>query len=102
VSSKSSSCSWVRDAGLPQPAVNAWITGDGWAYKADFLWRAERLVVETDGRAFHTSRRAFEHDRLRDQRLTLAGYTVVRFTWRQLTADPAGVVGTLEALLARQ
>jgi predicted transcriptional regulator of viral defense system len=92
----------VRDAGLPQPAVNAWITGDGWAYKADFLWRAERLVVETDGRAFHTSRRAFEHDRLRDQRLTLAGYTVVRFTWRQLTADPAGVVGTLEALLARQ
>jgi Protein of unknown function (DUF559)/Transcriptional regulator, AbiEi antitoxin len=92
----------VRGAGLPEPAVNAWITGHGWAYKADFLWRAERLVVETDSRAFHTSRRAFEHDRLRDQRLTLAGYTVVRFTWRQVTGDPAGVADTLEALLALQ
>jgi very-short-patch-repair endonuclease len=80
--------------------VNAWITGAGWAYKADFLWRSERLVVETDSRAYHSSRQAFEHDRLRDQRLTLAGYTVVRFTWRQLTRDPAGVAETLAALLA--
>jgi predicted transcriptional regulator of viral defense system len=91
----------IRDAGLPAPAVNIWIAGDGWAYKADFLWRDERLVVETDSRAFHTSRHAFEHDRLRDQRLTLAGYTVVRFTWRQVTGDPAGVASTLAALLAR-
>jgi hypothetical protein len=91
----------IRDAGLPEPAVNAWITGDGWAYKADFLWRAERLVVETDSRAFHTSRRAFEHDRLRDQRLTLAGYTVVRFTWRQLVAEPDRVRTVARDLLAR-
>ena len=91
----------TRDAGLPTPAVNTWITGDGWAYKADFLWRAERLIVETDSRAFHTSRRAFEHDRLRDQRLTLAGYTVVRFTWRQLLREPGRVQGVVRDLLAR-
>jgi hypothetical protein len=90
----------IRAAGLPHPAVNEWITGDGWAYKADFLWRAERLVVETDSRTFHTSRKAFEHDRLRDQHLTLAGFTVVRFTWRQITRDPRGVAATLAALLA--
>jgi hypothetical protein len=91
----------IRAAGLPQPAVNAWITGDGWAYKADFLWRVERLVVETDSRAFHSSRRAFEHDRLRDQRLTLAGYTVVRFTWRQLLREPHRVQTVVRDLLAR-
>jgi hypothetical protein len=90
----------IRAAGLPDPAVNVWITGDGWAYKADFLWRSERLVVETDSRTYHSSRRAFEHDRLRDQRLALAGYRVVRFTWRQLTRDPAGVAETLAALLS--
>jgi hypothetical protein len=90
----------IRDAGLPAPTVNDWITGDGWAYKADFFWRAERLVVETDSRTFHTSRKAFEHDRLRDQRLTLAGFTVVRFTWRQVARDPHGVAATLAALLA--
>jgi hypothetical protein len=91
----------TRTAGLHQPEVNAWITGDGWAYKADFLWRAERLVVETDGRAFHSSRRAFEHDRLRDQRLILAGYTVVRFTWRQLVREPERVQTVVRNLLAR-
>jgi hypothetical protein len=89
----------MRDAHLPEPAVNSWITGDGWAYKADFLWRAKRLIVETDSRTFHTSRRAFEHDRLRDQRLTLAGYTVVRFTWRQVAHDCAYVVATVAGLL---
>jgi very-short-patch-repair endonuclease len=46
------------------------------------------------------TRRAFEDDRRRDQRLTLAGYRVVRFTWRQVANDSAMVVATLSALLA--
>jgi predicted transcriptional regulator of viral defense system len=91
-----------RAASLPSPAVNAWITlYDGVAYQADFLWRQQRLIVETDGRDVHTTRKAFEHDRLRDQRLTLAGYTVVRFTWRQIVHEPRRVAGALASLLAR-
>jgi predicted transcriptional regulator of viral defense system len=91
-----------RRASLPSPAANAWITlDDGIAYQADFLWRRERLIVETDGRAVHTTAKAFEHDRLRDQRLTLAGFTVVRFTWRQITREPRRVADALTSLLAR-
>jgi predicted transcriptional regulator of viral defense system len=91
-----------RRASLPSPAVNAWITlDDGVAYKADFLWRRPRLIAETDGRDVHTTRKAFEHDRLRDQRLTLAGFTVLRFTWRQVAHDPGSVSGALQGLLAR-
>jgi very-short-patch-repair endonuclease len=91
-----------RQASLPSPAVQAWITlGDGIAYKADFLWRRHKLIAETDGRDVHTTRKAFEHDRLRDQRLTLARYTVVRFTWRQVTREPQRIAGALQALLAR-
>jgi predicted transcriptional regulator of viral defense system len=91
-----------RAASLPEPEVNAWIAlQDGVAYKADFLWREQRLVAETDGYRFHSSRRAFEHDRLRDQRLTLAGFTVVRLTWRQLSQEPERVLTTLENLVAR-
>ena len=91
-----------RKATLPSPAVNAWITPiDGVAYKADFLWRPEKLIAETDGRDVHTTRKAFEHDRLRDQRLTLAGYTVVRFTWRQVATDPGSIAEALRSLLAR-
>jgi very-short-patch-repair endonuclease/predicted transcriptional regulator of viral defense system len=91
-----------RRAALPGPSVNAWIAlTDGVSYKADFLWRAERLVAETDSRAFHSHRQAFERDRLRDQRLTLAGYTVVRFTWRQVRHEPRRVARALAGLLAR-
>jgi uncharacterized protein DUF559/putative AbiEi antitoxin of type IV toxin-antitoxin system len=91
-----------RQASLPSPAVNAWITlTDGIAYKADFLWRTRRLIAETDGRDVHTTRKAFEHDRLRDQRLTLAGFTVVRFTWRQVANEPQRVAEALRSLLAR-
>jgi predicted transcriptional regulator of viral defense system len=90
-----------RQASLPTPAVNAWIAlGAGVAYQADFLWRAEQVAIETDGRAFHSHRAAFESDRLRDQRLTLAGFTVLRFTWRQLVREPGRVSDTLRAVLA--
>jgi very-short-patch-repair endonuclease/predicted transcriptional regulator of viral defense system len=91
-----------RAASLPEPEVNAWISlDDGLAYKADFLWREEGLVAETDGYRFHSSRRAFEHDRMRDQRLIAAGFTVVRLTWRQLTQEPDRVLSTVKKLLAR-
>jgi very-short-patch-repair endonuclease len=82
--------------------VNAWITtSDGVSYKADFLWRSHKLIAETDGRDVHTTRKAFEHDRLRDQRLTLSGFTVVRFTWRQVVEEPRRVAVALRGLLAR-
>lgn len=89
-----------REAGWPPDAVNAWISypGGGGA-EADFLWRAQRLIVEVDGRDVHTTRRAFESDRRRDQQLLLLGWRVVRFTWRQVMFEPAYVVATLRALL---
>jgi hypothetical protein len=88
-------------AGLPRPEVNVWIgLPHGGHAQADFLWREHRLIVETDGRAAHGTRRAFEHDRRRDQHLMLAGWRVIRVTWRQLTREPEELTRTLQALLA--
>ncbi len=88
-----------RGASLPSPAVNAWITLDGGvAYKVDFLWRAERLAVETDGWGSHGTRQAFESDRRRDRRLRLAGWDVVRFTWRDVEHEPGEVTAVLAGL----
>jgi very-short-patch-repair endonuclease len=53
------------------------------------------LIVEVDGRDVHATRRAFESDRRRDQRLMLLGWRVVRFTWRQLIFEPAYVEQTV-------
>jgi predicted transcriptional regulator of viral defense system len=89
----------ARKAGVRRPEVNAWIVlEDGTAYKVDFLWREERLIVETDGWGSHRTRRAFENDRRRDRRLRLAGWDVVRFTWRDVEREPEEVIATLAAL----
>jgi Protein of unknown function (DUF559)/Transcriptional regulator, AbiEi antitoxin len=91
-----------RDAGLPAPEVNAWLDlDDEPAIKADFLWRRERLVVETDGWGAHGTRQAFERDRRRDQRLRLAGFEPVRFTRRQIVRGPERVGAMTAALHAR-
>ena len=64
-------------------------------------WPEQRLVVECDGFAAHGTRRAFEHDRARDRALQVAGWRVVRITWRQLTDDADVIARQLAALLAR-
>ncbi len=87
----------VRRARLPVPRTNVRLHG----YEVDFLWAAERLVVEVDGFAYHGTRQAFERDRRRDADLAAAGYTVVRFTWRQITEEPEAVVARLAVLLKR-
>jgi very-short-patch-repair endonuclease len=38
-------------------------------------------------------------DRIRDAELTVAGYRVIRVTWRQLIERPHAVAGILKALL---
>lgn len=67
----------------------------------DIVFRDRRLVVEIDGRAHHTDSASFQRDRERQNRLVAAGWTVLRFTWRDLTVRPGYVVATVEAMLAR-
>jgi very-short-patch-repair endonuclease len=70
-------------------------------HEVDFYWPAAKLIVETDGAATHLTPTAFEADRIRDAELTVAGYRVVRFTWRQLRDRPQTVARTLQRLFAQ-
>ncbi|MGB9186222.1 MAG: DUF559 domain-containing protein [Solirubrobacteraceae bacterium] len=83
-------------AQLPVPEVNARLHG----FEVDFLWRAQRLVVEFDGRQFHAHPAAFERDRRRDQVLLAAGFRVLRVTWRQLEEEPVALVVRIGQALA--
>jgi very-short-patch-repair endonuclease len=84
-----------RRHGLPRAGVNERVAG----LEVDFVFRAARLAVETDGWRFHGTRRAFERDRERDAVLARAGYRTLRFTHRQLTREPGTVAATLIAAL---
>jgi len=87
--------------GLPRPETQVWIPlpgNDG--YRADFLWPAERLIVETDGAATHGTRKAQAHDRRRDQRLLAAGFLTIRVAGEQLAQTPHEVELAIRAGLA--
>ncbi len=88
----------VRDAGLPGPRVNVHLHG----YEVDFHWPDANLVVEVDGFRYHSSRLAFERDRVRDARLHDADVEVLRVTWRQLEHEPLVVVARIARALARR
>lgn len=81
--------------GVDAPLVNAPVG----PYVADFLWPGHRLIVESDGAETHLTRTAFERDRIRDAELTVAGFRVVRLSYRRIADQPAAVAETIRALL---
>ena len=82
---------------LPRPEINH-RSDHG---ELDVIWREEKLIVECDGFATHGTRRAFEADRARDRELVVAGWRVVRVTWRQLADEPDTIARQIAALLGR-
>ena len=85
----------VLDAGFPRPQTNAMVG----PYEVDFLWRDERLIVETDGAATHATPTGFHADRRRDAHLAALGFRVLRFTRRQVVHEPGDVLRAMRASL---
>jgi very-short-patch-repair endonuclease len=86
----------IERAGLPRPRTNVEVRG----YEVDLYWPEQRLVVEFDGWAYHSTRAAFERDRDRDAALMLAGERVLRVTHRQLAGRPEELVARFATGLA--
>jgi very-short-patch-repair endonuclease len=87
----------IQEARLPAPQANAKVLG----MEVDLLWAEQKLIVEFDSVAYHLDRTAFERDRERDQKLTAAGYRVIRVTARQLDRSPMAVIAVIAMALAR-
>lgn len=66
---------------------------------ADVLFEKYRLVIEVDGRAWHSSGERFQHDRTRQNALVAMGYVVLRFTWYDVVRRPEYVVGSVRGLV---
>jgi very-short-patch-repair endonuclease len=84
-----------KAAALPAPRMNARVAG----WEVDAFWPAQLLIVEIDGWQYHRTRRRFESDRRKDAALTVAGYRVIRITWRRLRDEPYAVAAELAVLL---
>jgi len=84
--------------------VNAVTRAYGWSWttlvdrkEIDFLWRDLQFGVELDGWDGHSSRQAFERDRLKRAKLQAHGVGIMPVTGRQIRNDAAGVMTRLMA-----
>ena len=91
----------VLDAHLPEPEMNGTVELGELTIEADAVWRDAKLIVELDSRQAHATHYGFETDRERDRQAAIAGWTVVRITWRQLTEQPRRLIRDIRTLLER-
>lgn len=65
------------------------------------MWPAIRLIVELDSRSAHLTTSRFDADRERDRLLAIAGWTVIRVTWKHVTMHAERLAADLELLTRR-
>lgn len=75
--------------------IHVYLQGNVGPYRADFIvdlvfaGRVERAVVECDGHDFHErTKEQAERDKSRDRSLAGAGFTVLRYTGREIWRSP--------------
>lgn len=93
----------IDDAGLPRPTRQfhaPWLKPlNG---RVDFAYLLAKIVIEADSRRWHLTFDAFEVDKVRDNAAQIAGWIVLRITWRMIRDEPSEVVRTIrEALQVR-
>ncbi len=71
-------------------------------YRVDFLFRAERLIVEVDGFGFHATPGRFARDRRRTGGLVAMGYVIFPLSWTDLTEGRHHAMGRLLAAVAER
>ena len=86
----------LRRAGLTGWVPNHPIVSRGRVVAiADVAFPALRIAIEIDGMAYHTDVDRFQRDRSRQNDLVTLGWTVLRFTWADLTERPHLVIATI-------
>lgn len=87
-----------REMNMQIPVCNVLVEG----HLVDFLWPAQKVIVETDSWSHHGDRPTFESDHQRDVDLVAAGYDVHRTTYKMLERNPDVFLRNVrQALLSR-
>jgi very-short-patch-repair endonuclease len=86
--------------GLPVPSRQVELGDEELIGRVDFYFRDAGLVVEVDGRPFHSSLSDRERDRARDNRLMAMGIRVLRLSWADVVRDPAACARLVRRAIA--
>lgn len=82
------------------PVCQARIAPQGsFVARVDFLYPRAKLIVEVSGYRWHRTQEQMERDAERRRRLTLMGFTVLDFTYREVVRRPGVVVEGVRSFL---
>jgi hypothetical protein len=88
-------------SGIRRPELQVALPGwDPTRGRVDGMFRPERVIVEIDGRRWHTRVADLERDHRRDLQAAAMGYRVVRITYLMLRYDRAMLQEQLQKALA--
>jgi very-short-patch-repair endonuclease len=91
-------------AKLPEPVRQFEVRDDQGRFIArlDFAYPAARIAIEIDGFAFHSGRRAWQKDLVRQNALVDARWVVLRFTKLDITSESARTIETVRRVLGQK
>lgn len=89
-------------AGLAEPVLQLPVVRpDGRHALLDMAYEEHRVGIEMDGERFHALPEAVYRDRWRQNDVSIGGWTILRFTWRDVYHDRARMIdGVARALNA--
>jgi hypothetical protein len=92
----------VASSEVPMPEPQFLVNDDDGVEvgRFDFAYPPKMALIETDSEGFHMDPVSFQRDREKQNRAQLLGWTVYRFTWRQIVDTPEEVLRTLRAIHA--
>ncbi len=86
---------------LRQGGLTGWRVGEPFgAYVIDVAFPQVKVAIEVDGWAWHVDADRFRRDRRKGNALVRAGWTLLRFTWHDLTTRPAECLAEILDALA--
>jgi hypothetical protein len=91
-----------RTYGLPPYSYQHKVEVNNRKFFIDFAYPEVMLAIEVDGYEKRASRESLDNDAQRGVMLTLAGWTVVHFTWTRVVNDPRGVAADILTLLGNR
>jgi very-short-patch-repair endonuclease len=93
----------LRDRGLPMPIPQYPFPGRQFVNGCvDFAYPAAKLVLETDGRRWHSRIKELTRDRERDLEAARHGWQTLRFLYEHVTADPDGTADTIRTVVSER
>lgn len=87
----------VRRYALPMPAFQVWVAP---GIRVDFAYPDHMLAIEVDGFGSRRTPEQLDAHNARQNQLVLLGWTVLRFSWKQVVKQPDAVAKQLLVTLS--